>query len=237
MGKSFGILVATVTVIIALVSAGVLWVGPELVNLALFDSQRHQPYALLSFTRGQSAEVYKVRYQQPLAGLIASESGELLAGYRLSALLEGATADEWDYLNQLQVGHARDLVQVMTSAPYRLIHNPTPAFQDMQIGSYKLPQNDWQSAVAVWLVETRGGSALDPLEAVVAQLKLGNGRVVWNTAVTPLEGEGTWDRIFVVDFATEVLAYAWLGDIEVETARSLANAEVRRLALAVYVRE
>lgn len=247
MGKSFGILAALVATVVGLVALGVVWVGPTLVNLALFDNQRHQPYTLLSFTRGQPAEIYEVRYKQPMAGLIASEGGELLAGYRLSALLEGTHFDEWPYLNQLHVAHAQDLVQVMTSAPYRLLHGSFSGLQSAQLGSYDLPQTDWRRVVVIWLLETDQSSSGevtnskgivgDPLDVVSAELSRGEGRIVWNASVTPLIGGMSWDRIYVVDFASEASAYAWLGYIEVGAARSLANARVRNLALAVYVRD
>ena len=223
-------------VVVTLVGTGLLWVGPQLINLAFFDAQRDQPYYLIDFVRGQPQEVYTARYQQPLAGLLASESGELLAGYHLSHLVEGELADEWAYVNRLRMEHARDLVQVMTSSPYRLMREHTQGLENAQLGSYVEAQAQWRDVLVVWLVQSRAGAPEHPLASVQAELEQGNGRVVWDAPASALNGGMSWNHVFVVDFASAPQAFTWLRQIEVQTARALANARADRLALAVYLR-
>jgi hypothetical protein len=223
--------------VVVLVGLGVWWVGPNLVNLAVFDSSRDKPYVLVDFVRSQSEDVYQARYLQPLAGLLASEGGELLGAYRLAHLVEGSVEDEWAYLNRLQVPRAQDLAQVMTSSPYRLMRDDIPGLHSVQLGSYELPVSNWRPALVVWLVERRTDSLIDPLTSITAALGSSDGRIVWDAPVSALADGMSWNRILVVDFAAQSSAFAWLRHIDMETSRALANARVKRLALAVYVRE
>lgn len=237
MAKSFGIFAGLMVAVVVLVGLGVWWVGPNLVNLALFDAQRDEPYAIVDFVRSDSEDVYQARYVQPLAGLLASEGGELLGAYRLAHLLEGSVEDEWAFLNRLQVPQAQDLVQVMTSSPYRLMRDNIPELDSVQLGSYQIPVPKWRQVLVIWLVERREDALVDPLTSITAELSVGDGRVVWEAPVSALTDSMTWNHILVVDFAAESEAFEWLRDMDMETARALANAQAKRLALAVYARE
>ena len=71
---------------VGLIVAGVVWwLGPNLLHLALLNSQRTEPFTVLSFVRGLQDDVYAARYQHPFAALVASEGGVLLDDYRRKA--------------------------------------------------------------------------------------------------------------------------------------------------------
>ena len=115
--KSFGIFIAVLCVTALIVGGAVLWVGPQLVGLAVFDDQRDQPYMILDFARGGSSEIMRTRYEEPLTGLVASEGGVFAGRYTMSHLLEGTRADEWSRLNRFHMAQAQDIAKVMTSSP------------------------------------------------------------------------------------------------------------------------
>jgi len=222
------------------VLAGIVtwWVGPNLVNLAVVDAQRDQPFTLFDFVRGPPAEVFAARYQRPMVGLMASEGGALVDDYRLEHLITGKRRDDWPYLTRLHMPRAADLVRVLTSSPYHVMVDLAPEFATLQVGSYAVPHPDWRPALVVWLVRNAQRNAgTDPLDPVLDILSRGDGRLVWDTRVTIMSNDEHWQRIAVLDFPSVSAAMGWLRHSEVKTARAIANSRSSDLSLAVYRRE
>ena len=235
--KRFGIFIAVLCVTALIVGGAVLWVGPQLVGLAVFDDQRDQPYMILDFARGGSSEIMRTRYEEPLTGLVASEGGVFAGRYTMSHLLEGTRADEWSRLNRFHMAQAQDIAKVMTSSPYRLLREQISGFEHMQIGDYVDTPPRWGTVLAVWLVENHEDTLEDPLAGISALLPLGSGRVVWDAAIDVLSQSDDWQRIFVVEFTDELQATKWLRHMDMVTARGIANAQARRMSLALYVKD
>ena len=233
-----------VSVMAALVgTAGVLliaawWIGPQLVQIALFDDQRDQPYLLLDFARaaGSPGDDYlPSHYQQPLTGLIASEGGVLVGAYSLVQLLEGTRADEWNRLNNFHLSRAQDIAQVMTSSPYRLITTNT-SVKSVSLGHFAADPVRWRPGLVIWLVKTAATSNIDNLAPVLATLAGTRGQVVWDKVPHIYHREQDWDRLVVLDFPSAEEALSWIRQPEVATARVIAGAKARHSMVAVYSR-
>lgn len=233
--RGVGIILGLVLALMGLLVAVNYWVGPKLVDLAIFDPARDQPYLLLDFARGPDPDVYTARYQAPLSGLVASEGGVFLGGYQLSHLMTGRGEDVWPYLNHFHMARAQDVVQVMTASPFRLLQQHIPLVESTQLGGYLDAPPRWGEAVVVWLVERhrQGGDPLQPIREVLA---LGPGTIAWDADIDNLSGAAGWQYLMVVEFASEQAAMSWLRHTEVATARSLVNGNSRQLAVAVYAR-
>lgn len=235
--KNFVTLSAAAAGAIALILLALFWVGMPLVNLALFDERRDQPYLLLEFARGAPAEVLQARYAAPLARLVASEGGVQIGRYRLSHLLDGTRDDEWPHFSQFHMARAQDVAQVVTSSPYRAFAAFTDGVTQVRIGGYAEKPPNWRGAFAIWLVEDLQNSEQDPLDNMRKLVQAGKGQVVWDRSIEALSVSQAWQRMFVVAFENEKAANAWLSQSEVSTARKIARAQARRMSLALYIRE
>lgn len=214
------------------------WLGPNLMHLALMNDQRDDPFTVLSFSRGLQPQVYDARYFTPLAGLVTSEGGVLVDDYRLSHQLDGQRQHTWQYLGRLQLQRARDIAQVTTASPYRLLTD-LPELQQRLVGSFTPAVESWQPVVAIWLLqefEDTESQSADPMAPLLEELGNGSGRLVWDAALTPIEEDVPWQRMLAVDFASEQEALDWLRHPDVRTARGLANARLQNLALGLFTR-
>ena len=61
--------------------------------------------------------------------------------------------------------------------------------------------------------------------------------MIWDARLAAISEDVPWQRMGVVDFASEAQALAWLRRSEVATARAITNARVKNLALSVFVRD
>jgi len=225
--------------VVILLTAGISWwLGPNLLHLALMNDQRDEPFTVLSFARGLSPQIYEARYLTPLAGLTTSEGGVLVDGYRLRHQLDGQRAHTWQYLARLQLQQARDVAQITTASPYRLLTD-LQNLQQRLVGSFTPATQAWQPVLAVWLLQNFEEGPVqpgDPMAPLLEALAAADGRLVWDAALTPIEADVPWQRMLVVDFASEQQALDWLRGPDVRTARSLVNARVQNLALALFTR-
>ena len=234
--KSLGLIIVVLIGAAGVLSIAGWWIGPQLVNIALFDDQRDQPYLLLDFakTSGVQDEDYLLtHYQQPLTGLITSEGGVTVGSYTLVQLLEGTRADEWSHLNNFHLSRAQDIAQVMTSSPYRLIAN-SGQVDNVTLGHFSAQPVRWRAGLVIWLVRNSENVAVDNLAPVLATLGGTHGQVVWDKAVHIYHREQDWDRLVVLDFPSAQDALSWMRDPEVATARVIAGAKTRRSMVAVY---
>jgi hypothetical protein len=236
VARSLNILISGLLLAGAVVLLLVWWIGPGMVNLALFDAQRNQPYTHLEFARGVEDEVFRARYEVPLAGLVASEQGVLVDSFELVHLLHGRTEDEWQSLSRLHMNQAKDLVQVMTSSPYRLMQQVDADLEVRALGSFAPPVDNWRPVLVVMLGQTPATALLDPLAPMTSLLALGSGRLAWDASLTAFHSDARWDRMVVLDFADTQQALAWLRHADVSTARALSNARCNNLTVAVYQR-
>lgn len=212
------------------------WIGPQVVHIALFDTQRSEPYLIMDFAQpaqDNAAAVLDSRYQQPLSGLIASEGGVKLGGYSLVQLLEGTRADEWSHLNNFHLSRAQDLAQIMTSSPYRLVTR-SDQIKSFTLGQYFAKPIRWRAGLVVWLVQASSEQNADPLAPVIATLETAQGRLVWDKIPHIYHQDNHWDRLLVMDFPSAELALAWIRQPDVATARVIASAKARRSMVAVY---
>ncbi len=214
------------------------WLGPNLLHLTLLNDQRNQPFAVLSVARGLPQDVYAARYLTPLAGLATSEGALLMDGYQLSHQVAGRRDQTWQYLARLQFQQARDVAQVTTASPYRVLANLL-SLQQQLFGSFTPIEQPWRAVVVVWLVQNFAATKAqpgDPLAPVLTLLPQGSGRLVWDAQLTPIAQNVHWQRMVVLDFPNEVEALTWLRHAEVRTARAITNARVQDLSLALFSR-
>ncbi len=228
------------TIAMVLIAGIAWWMGPNLLHLALLNAQRDEPFTVLSFARGPEPQVYNSRFRTPLAALVASEGGALVDDYRLRHQLTGERRHTWQFLTRLQMQQARDVVQVVTGSPYRLMQQQVPGLQQHLLGSFQPAAANWRRVVVIWLLghsDSLTDGAEDPMTPIFEQLSAGSGRLVWDASLTAIAEDAPWQRVVVVDFAREIEALAWLRSMDVNTARAVTNARVRGLALGVFERE
>ena len=227
---------ALVMLLIAAVVGGVVWwTGPKLVHMAFVDNRRAEPFAFIDLARFADAGVHRARYDGPVQELLSSEGGVAAAEYRLSHLVQGRHTDEWQVLNAWHMNRGQDLVQAMTSEPYRLALE-TAGSDVLKLGSYELPSDGWRSGIIVWLASAREGALGDPFVGVLERLDPNTGRIVWQASIGSVANPVHWTDILVLDFETDTAALAWLRSDEMAIERDLTNAALRDLSVAVYKR-
>ena len=232
--------IGALTVGIVIVGGIAWWLGPNLLHLALLNTQREEPFTVLSLARGAEPQVYSSRFRMPLAALVASEGGVLVDDYRLRHQFTGERRHTWDYFTRLQMQQARDIVQVATGSPYRLMQQQVPGLQQRLLGSFETAEPNWRQVALIWFLrnfETATTGPDDPMAPVFEQLPSGSGRLVWDAPITAIDEDASWHRLVVVDFEREAEALAWVRSVDVAAARALTNARVRKLALGIFVRE
>ena len=221
------------------------WLGPQMANLAFFDTQRDQPYIVFEFVSANDAQTVEPLYQAPLAELVRSESAMVWPHFEQVHVQTGSVADEWHGLSIYQLAQAQHVVQVMTSAPYRLIQDYIT--RNLRLGSHDLlGQSELKQTLVVMLAQKRTSMNLDPLAAISAllvQQQTGSynsdGRIILNTQPDILslpDRAPGWDRLLVLDFASVDQALKWLRLPSVLTERELVNAKTQAFAIVVLQR-
>ena len=191
---------------------------------------------VLDFVDVGPAETFDARYLSPLGELAASEGGAALASYELDHLLTGRADQEWPHATLLQFSQADEVVQVMTSAPFRLLSAQADGRPGSRMGVFARLESPWRGAVIVWLSRRQGERLSDAFAPLHELLSGSDGRLVLDQSLVRLTGDEVFDRVVVMDFPNADTAKLWLRSAEVAAARVLLNAQVDDLATAVYVR-
>lgn len=220
--------------IVLLVAGAAFWVGVPLVNLAFFDERRDEPLMVIELLKAPDADLHQALYQTPMAELLASEGARLQAAYRMNHLMHGSVADEWQYMNLIDVPRAADFVQVMTSGPFKLLQAQGGVSASTRIGVFHTTGQQWRPALVVWFVKTRQLDALDPFAETLPLWETLQGRVVVNQPLLLLDNDASFDRVLIVEFPSTQAALALLRSPEMRTLRSVVNGAVDHMALAVY---
>lgn len=235
VGSSLRVFLASLTAAAVAVWFGVLWIGPSLVNLALLDDQRDQPYAVLDLT-DLSDLTNQDTYKRVVSDLVTSEGGYVDPGYSLVHLLDGRRDVKFSSMQVITMQRGKSLVQVLTTGEYQQAIEVEPS-RSIKLGSFSLPREIWPNTVVVWLAELRPDSHADVLRELATPDNLGDGVVLWDTYVDSLTKQKTqWDRLLVVGYEHEQQALEWLRKADVTTARLIVKANARNLAVAIYSR-
>lgn len=213
-------------VLLLAAGAGVWWLGPAVVGLALDEDRRSEPYYLLTLTDSDEGS----DYVREAAELARRESGEMIWRGRLERLLDGRVADEWPDAVLFRFAAGGDVVQMITSPEYRSLASGRRV---LLIGSAE-PVGDVASrpVVVLGLLDSREQEAPtdDALTRITAGITDSGGALIWNGPIDVLGGEGRWNRGLLVTFADERRAEAWFRDPTVETERALARKVFERQA-------
>jgi uncharacterized protein (DUF1330 family) len=234
MSRGLILFVGLMLALVVVLGIGIWWLGPTLAHLAFVDARRDQAYVVVDLARPEDLDRHAARYGLPLIELVRSEEGELIGDYRLSHVMSGRVDDEWQRMQLYRFTAATDLVQVLTSTPYRVMFEQIEGTGSLKLGSFDLPKDAWRPAVVVWLVDQRDAGTLDPLRELVALAEGAEGRLVWDAQVDAVERPGTWNRVVVVDFPDTETALAWLRSDTAATERTLSRSRVEGLALLVF---
>jgi len=205
---------------------GVWWLGPPVVELALDDSRRSEPYFLLNLTDADPGG----EYVPGLAALARAEDGEMLWRGSLTRLLDGRVADEWADAVLFRFAAGGDVVQMITSPEYRAL---VEGRRILLLGSaVPLTGLDERGNLILGLLEARDGGRpmQDAVAVLTASLAGFDGTLLWDGPVDRLAGDAVWDRLLLVSFATEEGAKAWFRDPAVETERALGRTAFDRQA-------
>lgn len=236
MAKGFSIFI-TLAIGIAVIVGGVLWwIGPSLANLAFFDSRRSEPYVVIEFLRA-AHEPLQNRYVAPLQQLVNSEGGQAMASYQLQHVANGRSRDEWNRVVFYQIPQAQDVAQIMTSSPYSLMQDSISELRAIRLGTYaSSSQAEWQDTLLVFLIVPRQTAQLDPMSSLLADATASAGRVVLDAQVNALDSEVAWQRMLVMDFASQRQALDWLNSPAMVTERDIVNSANREFAVLLLQR-
>jgi hypothetical protein len=232
MNRGLAWFVGLMVTVAVLLGVGVWWIGPSLARLAFLDERRAEAYAVLDLAQDPSPQAFLARYSNPLAELVRSEDGEVFDQYQLAHVFTGRISQEWQFLRLMKFAEATDLVQVLTSTPYRVLAEGLQETPTLKLGSFTVPRDDWRPVVVVWLVQSN--QSLDPLGALIASALQSDARLVWDAEVDPIDTPTSWNRVVVLDFADQVRALDWLRSDATATERTLSQTRVEDLALLVF---
>ncbi|MBT7333828.1 MAG: hypothetical protein HN856_05570 [Gammaproteobacteria bacterium] len=235
--KSYRGLLGILAAGIVFIALLIWWVGPAIVRLAIIDERRNLPFTQLSFARAEDLDVYRARFQKPLASLVASEQGVMLDSYHLVHVIDGEQADEWPILNRTDMLQATDLVNLVTGSPYRLMQRYVDGLELLQLGGFVVPASNWRKCIVVIISQSLTGTGPDSLLPVVSLIDPAQGQLVWDTPVIATQFNAGWDRVVVVDFAEVDVALNWLRSAQMVNARAISSSKSKRLATIVFKRD
>ncbi len=214
--------------VLALAAAGgVLWLGIDLVDLALDDERRTSPYQLLHFA---DADAPAGEYAGALTSLVRSEDGDLVWRGGLDRLLDGRSEDEWQDLMIFGLPRGGGLVQLVTSPEFRelaegrstlLLGTSAPALELARTGT-----------LLVWLQADPepDGPQRQALDAVTASAAPYGGTLIVQGELDQVAGESTWNHVAVLAFGDAQQARNWFRDPASVTERTLATKQLQRQA-------
>ncbi len=233
MGRNQQVFVGLVAFMTAAIAAGVVWVGPELVALAYFDSQRDEPMLVIDLS-GRSASTRGpegVGAPLELAALLEQENAQIIGIHERAHTLEGRPRDEFAYLLGGQMRQGSDIVRVMTTSEFRAL---TPELTVASFGPGLDDARQWRSTLVLLLVAER--ASVNALVGLFEELEGSSGNLVWDEPSRVLIGGEPWNRLALIDFASEGQALDWLRQPEVADARAIANSRAQELLISVYSR-
>jgi uncharacterized protein (DUF1330 family) len=226
MSRSLVSFLLFLAVLLLAAGAGVWWLGPSVVELALDEDRRSEPYYLLTLTDSSQGG----DYVRDVAALARNEGGEMLWRGGLERLLDGRVADEWQDAVLFRFSAGGGVVQMITSPEYRSLARGRKV---MLVGSAE-PVGDvaTRSVAVLGLLESRDDdqASTDAVAGITARLADSGGALSWNGPMDVLAGDAGWNRGLLVTFADERQAEAWFRDPGVETERALARKVFERQA-------
>lgn len=228
--------------LLVLGSAGLVWyMGPTLAGIVIDESRRENPYYLLQLwpEAAVAIDAGDPSYRARLNALAREEQGRVLwrggqadvhAG---SLLLDAASAQVMEFES------GADLVQLLTSSPYRALQ---AGFGDLPVNylGSATPPPPLSSDLTTVLVLFRvgDGQSAEPLgepgaTGWLALVPRYQGRLLWRTAVEGIRGAGPWNRLLVLQFPDRTGALSWLQDPATVTERALAARHVDDMTVLV----
>jgi uncharacterized protein (DUF1330 family) len=215
-------------------AAGIWWLGASVVSLAFDEDRRGAPYYVLHLVSGADAEE-GAGYLDGFGALVRAEDGQLLWRGALEHLHSGRLGDAHDDLLVYEFAAGGDLVQMLTSAQYRSLHDRLPA---VLLGTAASPDAIVQDEVLLlWLLELRDTGAQGNAEGllpVVASARRFEGHPIWNAPVDVVAGGATWNHLVVLAFPESAAARRWLEDMQTVTELALVRRVVAEQALLEF---
>ncbi|MFB3105680.1 MAG: hypothetical protein ACE1ZA_12275 [Pseudomonadales bacterium] len=212
------------------------WVGPTVLSLALDDKQRNEPYHLLHFValKPDERETYARVYQTPMQQLVIDDGGQLLWQADTLRLVEGSVRDEWSQVVLARFPRAAEFVQMITGSQYRRISSANPV-ERVVVGIREAPDNFARNAPIVlylFQLDEVAANEFQLMTQKMLNLDQYGGLVVWETAISVLEGEvENWDRLIALQFETIERAESWLRDPASVTERAIARRNMQQVVI------
>ena len=220
-------------------AAGVWWLGPAVVSLAVDGERRAAPYYVLHLASVPES-VDSSGYFERLRQLVGEEQGQLLWRGRLAAVHSGRLTDERDDLLIYEFATGGDLVQMLTSATYRDLADQAPS---MLLGSILPPAAMAQDeTLLVWLLDLREASQnpderhIGPtnLDRVMQTALRFDGQVIWSAPIDPIAGDANWNYLVILGFPDPAALADCFADSTTVTEFALARRSVAAQTLLEF---
>lgn len=231
----------TFCLLLALVSAGVVWyVGPTLAGIVVDAERRENPYFLLQLLpqAATSADGQTPSYRSRFVTLAGEEQGRLLWQGGSVDVAQGSVLLDIASVQLLAFESGVDLVQLLTSTAYRSLDSGFGGLAVHQIGSVTPPHELAPDKSTVAVLYRTEADAVTPLgvpgdEGWLALVPRYQGSIHWETEISVLRGDESWNRILLMQFPTSAQAFGWLQDPVTVTERAIAAKEVDGLTALV----
>ena len=138
MSTPLNYLLIAIVAFSVLVGTAFAFIGGPLLRLAFLDSDRDQPYLLLSFG------------EQTL--------NEQDRSFTLAYMPEGIRQDRPDALTLIDFDQASDVVRAATDQDIEL--------GEILLGTYEFPSDPWQGTLVIWLAQASDDQLTDPLSVL-----------------------------------------------------------------------
>jgi uncharacterized protein (DUF1330 family) len=211
------------------VSGVLVWhLGPTLVGIALDPGKRTAPYHVLHLTQRAGADAEAQRAARTrLLTLAAEEGGSLLWQGGAVEVVEGPVRLDGSTLQVLAFASGGGVVQFFTRSDYRALAADSPG-AGLSYGSVDPPGElavVQASIVVLYRAKPDGGEAtlgVPGESGWLERVPRYGGDLRWHAGISPIDRQGSWNRLLVLQFPDVASARRWLADPLSVTERALA---------------
>ena len=215
-------------------------VGWDFASFALDSSRRKAPVQVLRLERIASSidfSGYEREWLQPMGDLVESHSGIPVSMVTTRHLVRGQIRERWDVLAVEQFSSGQNLIDLLTSPPYRELRQSIE-YRQRSSALYILEDHidfTWRGKEVLFFLafgDSGPTSSIGLLESVLRKFK---GQELWRSGLTVLRDQDTpdWQLVISFGFPDDEYMLEWINDTEQLTNTTIANTLVKRLAIVV----
>ena len=237
LGRSFRAFLGFCVLLLLGVLVARVWIGPVMWALMFDDGLRASPLTAVSFlARVGDAEGGIDAKSREVLAMMRAEGASVTWFGGTQLVMNGTVTDEWERVAAIRFDEGAGFVDVVTSGAYRDLLSAEPQTRQLLLVATSAPTQPIAKTARVVLFLFAHGDSKAPRTAInrlVASSLANGGRVVWQTDVDVLRGDGNFGALVAVQFRPDVGIEHWLGDEQAALDRNLARQTFEQVVVSV----